>query len=289
MRSDSTARQNFIGIAVLAAFLAAFLAPFLVLSTMRGDLRQGTLVICIVSRNSDYVLVAADSRETDRNHKRVGDDACKVIELDSRTLFVATGAAAVSLEGGKSWNSAAAARNVYAAAKYRHADSLATQWGDNAVSWFRARPTKFLDAVSASDGGLVTGAFVTFEGDGHALLRGSVISYERRKRTVTVAAKDGPPGRPVILGIPVATALVSELWAMTTPRAVNALAPFGMTGVTSDPIADVGFVKKAFRFAIENATGDGKDEVGYPIDIAILRKVGPIEWVERKASCAATH
>jgi hypothetical protein len=50
-------------------------------------------------------------------------------------------------------------------------------------------------------------------------------------------------------------------------------------------VADSDIARKAIQFAMDNGTEADKAALSGPIDIAILRRSGKIEWVERKKEC----
>jgi hypothetical protein len=68
-----------------------------------------------------------------------------------------------------------------------------------------------------------------------------------------------------------------------TLRAINARAPGLFHGADSATYSD--FVKKTIQFAVDDSTETDKVQLGQPIDIALLRKNQPIEWVSRKKEC----
>ena len=79
---------------------------------------------------------------------------------------------------------------------------------------------------------------------------------------------------------------IEEFFAEKTRRAMRAFSSvetLHRVGVNSR--VDAKLARKAIQFAIANATGKDKNTIGGPIDVAILRKNGTIEWVSRKRAC----
>ena len=80
--------------------------------------------------------------------------------------------------------------------------------------------------------------------------------------------------------------LISEFFKGNTVRAAIAFGPIGtLRRIGEDPTIDASLAKKAIQFAIDYSTGPDHDEIGGPIDVAIVRKNLPIEWVSRKKEC----
>src|SRR5271155_2459174 len=65
------------------------------LSTLPFEVQRGSSVVAIYSQKGDYVVVAAESRTADMNHKPLDDRACKIISLGNDTVFFETGIPAI--------------------------------------------------------------------------------------------------------------------------------------------------------------------------------------------------
>ena len=92
-----------------------------------------SLVVAIVSPNGDYVVVAAESRNTNgADLKPVDDDACKIISLDGKTLFFETGESYYhSPEKGERWDTRAIARTMSSKSKNHDAHALSLAWPES--------------------------------------------------------------------------------------------------------------------------------------------------------------
>jgi len=122
---------------------------------------------------------------------------------------------------------------------------------------------------------------VHFGEDGLPSVRLQTLKYSSTARTISTAEQSTALGQTTVSGEGAAKELVREFFDRKTARAVQAFGPMG----APEPqyAADLG--KKAILFAEKYATGTDKDALGGPIDVVILRKTGPIEWVSRKSEC----
>jgi len=267
----------------VAAILYLTLA---LLCSPQGGVHRGSLVVFVFSKNSDFIIVAAESREIDRNGKPLDDRGCKVITLGKDTLFFTTGSYRVAARSGEPWNALKVAGAVYKESKKRDALSLSNAWGKKALQWFSLQTKQDLEGLTEKTDRFVTGGFVNFMGDGIPSVQYQVLGYSRTEQ--------GPFRRPGI-----ETVNPGQVWAMgngqelltefldgKTKRAVEALGPNDVLRFASaDPAMGSNLARKAIEFAVDNTTGAEKSSLGGPIDIAILRKNGTIEWVSRKREC----
>lgn len=53
--------------------------------------RHGTAIFFFISEKGDYVVIAADSRQSDEHGTPLNDEECKMIVLGSKTVFFASG------------------------------------------------------------------------------------------------------------------------------------------------------------------------------------------------------
>jgi hypothetical protein len=89
-----------------------------------------------------------------------------------------------------------------------------------------------------------------------------------------------------INAIGISNTIAMELFNGTTKRGMDALGPVGTTVTPGkDYKIDSDLVRKSIQFAIDNSTPEDKDALADPIDIAVVRKNRPIEWVSRKQEC----
>jgi hypothetical protein len=128
-------------------FLAALLLAVVSVVTLGASRNaRGSLVVVIVSSKSDYVLVAAESRNTNAlDHTPANDDACKIISAGGKTLFFETGESEYRSHQGDLWDTRAIARAVYLKSKNHDARTLSLAWVNEAQRQFARCPTKNCD------------------------------------------------------------------------------------------------------------------------------------------------
>jgi hypothetical protein len=249
---------------------------------------RGSLVVAIVSQKGNYIVVAADSREVDESDRPIDDKSCKVIALGGDTLFFETGTPLIIVRRGKSWNAQDVARAVYRESARRDALDLSISWGDRALSWFDAQSETDLKSVSEPRGGIITGGFINFKEGGNPSIQTQEITFSARNHTLTRGLASDPPGLGQVMFSGVGKKLIEEFFAGKTGRARRAFSLVEtkhLVGVKS--WVDARLARKAIQFAIANETGEDKNTIGGPIDVAILRSDGTIEWVSRKKACYA--
>ena len=249
---------------------------------------HGSLVVAIVSQKGNYIVVAADSREVDESDTPIDDKSCKVIALGGNTLFFETGTPLIIVRRGKSWNAQDVARAVYRESKKRDARDLSITWGDRALSWFDAQSEADLKSVSEAKGGIITGGFINFKEGKNPSIQTQEITFSARNHTLTRGLASEPPALGQVMFSGVGKNLIEEFFAGKTLRALRAFSSVETVhrvGVNSR--VDARLARKAIQFAIANETGRDKNTIGGPIDVAILRKDGTIEWISRKKACYA--
>jgi hypothetical protein len=249
---------------------------------------RGSLVVAIVSQKGNYIVIAADSREVDEADRPIDDKSCKVIALGGDTLFFETGTPLIIVRRGRSWNAQDVARAVYRESTKRDARDLSIAWGDRALSWFDAQSETDLKSVSGAKGGIITGGFINFKEGGNPSIQSQEITFSARNHTLTRGLASEPPALGQVMFSGVGKKLIEEFFAEKTGRAVRAFSSVEtehLVGVKS--WVDARLARKAIQFAIANETGADKNTIGGPIDVAILRKNGAIEWVSRKRACYA--
>lgn len=243
----------------------------------------------IVSQRGNYIVVAADSREVDESDRPIDDKSCKVIALGGDTLFFETGTPLIIVRRGKSWNAEDVARAVYRESGRRDARDLSIAWGDRALSWFDAQSETDLKSVSEAKGGIITGGFINFRESGHPSIQTQEITFSARNHTLTRGLASEPPALGQVMFSGVGKNLIEEFFAAKTGRAMRAFSTVEtehLVGVKS--WVDAKLARKAIQFAIANETGENRNTIGGPIDVAILRRNGAIEWVSRKKACYAS-
>ena len=242
--------------------------------------------MAIVSQKGNYIVVAADSREVDESDRPIDDKSCKVIALGADTLFFETGTPLIIVRRGKSWNAQDVARAVYRESTARDARDLSIAWGDRALSWFDAQSEADLKSVSEAKGGIITGGFINFKEGGNPSIQTQEITFSARNHTLTRGLASDPPALGQVMFSGVGKNLIEEFFAAKTGRAFRAFSSVETThlvGVKS--WVDARLARRAIQFAIANETGTDKSTIGGPIDVAILRRNGTIEWVSRKKAC----
>jgi hypothetical protein len=273
--------ETICGVILLLALSATAAAQAQTLETQKGS-----LVVSIFSRRGDYIVVAAESRQLDNEHKQVDDDACKIVALGTETLFFETGTAVIGPLRGPVWNSVAKARAVYRHSTDRSAKKLSVAWANEALAWFYQQPESATQTITDEHGGLMTGGFIEFTKDGNLDFHSQTVSYISTNHSISRAEDSPPPkaGQVVIAGT--GKPLASEFLKGDTIRAAQAYGPIGVVrlfGVNAE--SDVRDAINTIRFVEEYSTGVDKIALGGPIDIAVLRNNRTIEWVSRKANC----
>jgi hypothetical protein len=251
-----------------------------------AQVRNGSLVVLVVSIRADYVVIGAESRQVDTKGKFVDDCGCKIIALGKDTLFYETGSSEIGVYHGKPWSSKGAARSVYMSSKRRDATSLSRAWGILALRWFHMQSPQSLRTIARPPhGSLVVGGFINFDKNGTASAQNVEISYDSAKSLIIGQPSEQAHGQIGASGI--AEELVQEFFARETPKAINALGPIGrVRAVAEDAMIDVMFVQNAIKFAMDNANEYDKPHLGGDIDIAIIRNGGAIQWISRKPRCS---
>jgi len=267
-----------------SATIALLLASLSVLP--EGGDRRGSLVVLEFSRNSDYIVVAAESRQLDRDGKPLDDRGCKIVALGRETLFFVTGFYRIQSGSGKPWNAIDVAGAVYRESQNHDALKLSEAWGDKAIHWLYPLPRQELEALTRKTDRIVTGGFINFDGNGIPSVHYQKLGYVRDESNVIMR----PGSESVLPGQVFASGngqeLVTEFLEAKTKRALDALAPNDVSRLASDdPAVSSNLVRKAIQFAIDYTTGQEKGTLGAPIDIAVLRKNRVIEWVSRKKEC----
>jgi len=281
---------------VAAAWLAklAFLCFMFCLGT---SCAYGSSVVFVVSKTGDYVVIAADSRSlkaTGDNNRSLemktmnpvhGNSECKIIALDGDTLFYETGTAYIGVHRGKPWSSLAIARSVYKSSTKHDAMSLSVAWGNRALEWFYGQSANDIGSVTDSEEGLTNGGFINFDERSEPSAHGQTLYYDSSKRQLSRKPTVQSLGQIGAAGV--GRGLVSELVSGKTTRARAALGAIPVDKLTTSLVIDTQFVTKAVQFVIDNATGREKESVRGPIDVAVIRRFGGVDWVRRKNECRA--
>lgn len=277
MEGDTTLSRASATIALVLALLS--------LLPERGD-RRGSLVVLEFSRNSDYVVAAAESRQLDRDGKPLDDRGCKIVALGQETLFFVTGFYRIQSGSGEPWNAINVAGAVYRESQNHDALNLSEAWGDRSIHWLYPLPRQELEALTQKTDRIVTGGFINFDENGIPSVHYQKLGYVRDESNLIRRPRSESvlPGQVWAMGN--GQELVTEFLEAKTKRAINALAPNDVSRLASDdPGISSNLVRKAIQFAVDYTTGQEKGTLGTPIDIAVLRKNRRIEWVSRKKEC----
>jgi len=277
MEGDTTLSRASATIALVLALLS--------LLPERGD-RRGSLVVLEFSRNSDYVVAAAESRQLDRDGKPLDDRGCKIVALGQETLFFVTGFYRIQSGSGEPWNAINVAGAVYRESQNHDALNLSEAWGDRSIHWLYPLPRQELEALTQKTDRIVTGGFINFDENGIPSVHYQKLGYVRDESNLIrrPGSESVLPGQVWAMGN--GQELVTEFLEAKTKRAINALAPNDVSRLASDdPGISSNLVRKAIQFAVDYTTGQEKGTLGTPIDIAVLRKNRRIEWVSRKKEC----
>lgn len=250
------------------------------------EVKRGSSVLAMYSQKGDYVVVAAESRNVDKTHKFVDDRACKIISLGDDTVFFETGIPVIGVLRGTNWNAQSVARSVYRRSKVHDPKDLSIAWGNGALKWFYGQAPQDLKSITDPDGGIVTGGFISFAKADIVPIQTQTIFYSASANTIRSGPEGDPPHLGQIVMSGVAKELISEFFKGNTVRAAIAFGPIGtLRRIGEDPTIDASLAKKAIQFAVDYSTGPDHDEIGGPIDVAIVRENLSIEWVSRKKEC----
>jgi hypothetical protein len=268
----------------------ALIAVLILSAIIPSKTEHGSLVVVFISPAGDYVVVGAESRNAHDN-RPLNDLACKIISLGNRTVFFESGDSFIkitrgtsSIKTGITWNSNEVARSVFRQQRKSNPQQLSAAWSKEALKWFKAMPPQTLRQWAAQQNGrIISGGFVAFRSDGSPWIQNEAVTYIDDALTPTVGPDGTIPGYGGSMIIGVSVELVREFYDRKTLRAINARPPGPFPGADSTVYSD--FIRRAIQFAIDNSTETDKVQLGGPIDIAVLRKNQPIEWISRKKEC----
>jgi hypothetical protein len=179
--------------------LIGALAAVSVIASAASRNARGSLVVAIVSPKGDYVVVAAESRNTNGwSHTPANDDACKIISLGGKTLFFEAGQSMYSSHQGDLWDSRAVARAVYLKSKNHDARALSLAWVNEAQRWFAKLPDTEMGSVANAYSGesakIGTGGFVAFNAHGIPVVDAQNLYYSFVAKTFSEGPEFASPG-----------------------------------------------------------------------------------------------
>ncbi len=268
----------------IAVFLLGIVLAFA--SRLPRESERGSLVVSIVSQKGDYVVAAAESRNTGGRDEAPDNKGCKIISLGGDTLFFATGNVETGEGTRTTWDARETARKIYAKAVKRDALSLSSAWKDQALRRFKGESQENLSADEPPNSDvIVTGGFITFT-DGIPSVQSEEIRYLRATKKLSRHLNEKPPGLGQLGMAGLARPLVQEFLDGKTLRAIHAFGPVRpWTLMGMDVAEDETIARKSIQFAIDYSTGEEHDSLGGPIDIAVLKKDQSIEWPNRQPGC----
>lgn len=247
---------------------------------------HATTIIWVVSATGDYVVIATDSRmsATIRDprfkNEKSNNNNCKVIALDD-TLFYDSGAAYIGGYRMDPWDAIQVAKEVYNASEDHQAQSLSTAWINRAKMWFSRRSPSDLQAAAYFNGAIVGGGFINFDLNRNPAVFTQTLFYKDGQ----LSTKPGNTLKGQIGKTGIGRELSREFEEGRTPRALKAYGTLKVQDVGKNLSYDIEFVKRAVQFVIDNVDEKDRDKVHGPIDVAVIRRFGGIDWVQRKKSC----
>jgi len=270
----------------MARLWSSTLAVLLAAAPLWGQALHGSLVVWIVSERSDYVVIGAESRSVDSTERVVSDQDCKIISLGGDTLFCETGSREIASTRRASWNSLATARSIYASSPNRDPVSLRNAWSEKAGQWLSRCSEQLVRQLAHPPNGVILfGGFINRGRNGTLSFCSEQLKYDPARHDITGEPITAAPGQVGASGR--ALGLVTEFIDGTTYRAIRArklLVNVPALGI--DPEKDAIVVRATITFAMANAVGQDKAELGGDIDVAIIRNDRTIQWVARKPGCS---
>lgn len=202
---------------------------------------HGSLVVAIVSSKSEYVAVAAESRNLSRTDAiPSNDDACKVISLGDALFFHLGSSVYGPRNDGAVWDANDVARGLYRRSATRNAHYLAMEWIAQARQWFGGMTDQELQRIlSKPFGKIATGGFVTFGDNGTPSVETQNLFYDVGSRTFREAPDFDPPQPGQIASSGRAKELIIEFFTRKSERAAHALDTTIFIGVDPKVDADV--------------------------------------------------
>jgi hypothetical protein len=248
---------------------------------------HGSVVVFHLSSDGSYIAIASESRAADQANKAVNDNACKIVPLSTDTLFFLVGSGYIRIirKGSKTpvlWTGTDEARSLYARGRKRNTASWVAAWEPAVRKIFSAIPSKQLNEMKGWDDSLVTGGFIHYE-KGAPSLEATTLYMTGKSGRLTFKRMTARSGQ--IGGFGVGIKLAMDFIEARTPQAAKARAVWRGLG-DRDPTLFASFLKSAVQYAIDNAKGDERGQIGGPIDVALLQRGQSIRWVAQKPNCS---
>ena len=272
----------------LMKFCAALLIAFLGATQAFGT-------IIVLNFTPTRIIIVADSRErADRDSDPDNDDGCKVVQLDSRNFFFATGHMIDDLYVGQSstviWSGVDFSRQAFKASsqiKDRYTIvRAAANWAELMREAYERNWSHYNYPPGA---GLGQGFFGTSESN-EIRVYSSWLIYGKApfgtKPTIIIGDHKLMPQTDLYeFGVPDGQTLVNEFLADKTPRAKVLNAKF--RAIFPDPTSE-NYVAERLRRAVQAAIEwiSDKRNIGGHIDVMILKRGQAIRWISRKKECA---
>lgn len=245
-----------------------------------GDLVTGSLVV--VNSADDYIAIAADSKGL--SQKGPSYDRCKIVALDNRLVYAATGytSRADALQIGGTWHASALAKQAYLslAKNPRHelipklAEALGASLASRLNQSVEAHPHEGWPRI------LVTALLAGFDENGKRIII-QVDAMRTDERHVGYTARLVPDDVHAVLSGE--TAIAEEYTAGKTPRSQSwqksVVFENAGLGVKQQ------LIHGAERIVALTAQYD-PTLVGGPIDTVVISRKAGVTWIHRKPECA---
>jgi hypothetical protein len=282
--------------------IVSFLCHLLLLSPFRRDSRElpigGTALLFYA--DDERLIVAADSKMTPINTAEFqGMDlgqACKIVELDSETLFFYAGGLAEIRDLGGTHAVRFSAKRIALNAfqKYRREHRSAQRLSNMANLWGKLM-TPEADATLKKFGSdqfqneMGWGAFGGLDDSGKPVFMianmGFRVATDGSARSMFNVERGPPDAAHPLAETPSAASSVNEFLLAQTDRAKTANLRFNMRFKKElDPF----YISHRYAAALEAAIEwhPENPSIGLPVDLVELKRDGHIVWLKRKPHCS---
>jgi hypothetical protein len=279
------------------SFYAVRLASAVVLVPLiaGAQLETGIGTLVILESTQDEIVVAADSRM--HVQQRELDDRCKITALGNELIFAASGTTQFFFPDPRfAWDAHTIARNVFRRLSQERTKEpmplrLANAWRDEVKKKLKAdlRRDPQETIQGAYENSLIDAIFAGFDGNSPLIVRGS-ITYTKTasgqfETNFSISDLFREPGVEMIGHSDVAY----ELFEGRTDRAHQWRHDMkARIRKDDDPIAFVAIDAVRFSMAnqpLEKIGNEMVQPIGGPIDAVRLKRMGGIDWIQRKENC----
>ena len=248
---------------------------------------HATSIVWVSSKSREYVVIAGDSRgfPGKKGKKKISDSECKLIAFDD-TLFFMSGDVVRDKSPGQvsGWDSGRTAREVFSESKDHDVEALSKEWTVRAMKWFSELGQVALTQIASfQEGGVVTGGFINIDSKRNVSEVDYSLNYDIQHHKLSPEKGDPSEGGVGVTGVE--WGLVEEFKKRQTARARTAWGNLKPRNLGEDLSYDMEFARRAVQFVIDNASGENKKLVHGPIDVAVVSRLGGIDWHPRKPNC----